>query len=352
MKQLLRPLASVAALAMVAACSADDSPDGRETDVPDVAATDSEPDGDTIFVYARDREIAEPLFELFEQETGITVRARWGIPSDLADQIIADGADSAADAVYLPVGDALGSLRAAGRLVPLSDEQLDRVPEAHRAADGTWVGNAGRANVVYYNTDLLSADDLPDSIQGFADPAWRGRIGWDPTQRSLQGAIEALRQAEGDAEARAWLEGMQANEPKVLFTSGAIVDAVAAGELIEVGFGSHYYLYALHLDGDAENVAAKFYPGDPAAPLQVTGVGITDSTDNKSAAGAFVDFMLSPTAQQYFAQNALEIPVVEDLELPDRVPTAAEQTIPGLDMGMLEQLDTTRDFLAAVGIIR
>jgi iron(III) transport system substrate-binding protein len=316
-----------------------------------VAATDSEPDGDTIIVYARDREIAQPLFEIFEQETGITVRARWGIPTDLADQIIADGADSAADAVYLPVGDALGSLRAARRLVPLRDEQLDRVPEAYRAADGTWVGNAGRANVVFYNTDLLSEDDLPDSIQGLADPAWRGRIGWDPTQRSLQGAIEALRQAEGDAEARAWLEGMQANEPKVL-TSGAIVDAVAAGDLIEVGFGSHYYLYDLHLAGDAANVAAKFYPGDPVAPLQVTGVGITDSTDNKAAAGAFVDFMLSPTAQQYFASNALEIPLIEDLDLPAGTPTAAEQTIPGLDMDSLEELDATRDLLGEVGILR
>ncbi|XVQ89276.1 hypothetical protein ACQP2K_18225 [Microbispora siamensis] len=79
----------------------------------------------------------------------------------------------------------------------------------------------------------------------------------------------------------------------MLFSSAAIVDAVAAGELAEVGFGSRCYLYDLHLDGGATGVAAGFYPGDPVGPLQVTGVGIIDSTGNEAGADAFVDFMLS-----------------------------------------------------------
>ncbi|MFU8876301.1 hypothetical protein [Micromonospora sp. SL4-19] len=79
----------------------------------------------------------------------------------------------------------------------------------------------------------------------------------------------------------------------MLFSSAAIVDDVAAGELAEADFGSHYYLYDLHLDGEATNVAARFYPGEPVGPLQVTGVGIIDSTGNEAGADAFVDFMLS-----------------------------------------------------------
>jgi iron(III) transport system substrate-binding protein len=233
-----RPLALVATLAMVAtACTGGDTEGG--TPVPEVRATPGEL-GDTLTVYSRDRDGA--LFDMFEQQTGIKVRARWGNFEDLAEQIIDEGADSPADVFYAPLSDALGLLSAAGRLARLADEQLDRVPEAYRSPDGTWVGTSGRALVVVYNTDRLSGDDLPDSILGFTDPAWRGRIGWDPANRALQGGITALRQLKGEDTARAWLQGIQANAPAVFDGPRPIINAVAAGTIIDVGFANHYYL--------------------------------------------------------------------------------------------------------------
>jgi iron(III) transport system substrate-binding protein len=353
MKQLLSMLALAAALVMVAAgCTGgENDAAARGRAVPgDQAAAARQPD-DTLTVYARERDIAEPLFRRFERETGTKVRARWGDPIDLAERIIADGADSPADVFYGPLSDALGSLSAAGRLAPLSAEQLDRVPEAYRSPDGTWVGTTGRAHVVFYNTDKLSEDDLPDSILGFADPAWRGRIGWDPTSRSLQDAVSALGQLEGEDEARRWLEGIQANVPAAFQGAEPIVAAVAAGKLIDVGFGSHFYLYDLQADGDARNVAAKFYRGDPGGLLNVAGVGIIKGTDNAAAANALVDFMLSRAAQQVYARDAHEIPMVEGVEPAKGIPTADELTVPGLDVRQLEELQDARRLLTEAGVI-
>jgi iron(III) transport system substrate-binding protein len=170
-KRLPRLLALAATLAMVAtACSGDNDADRRPAAASNQAAADKEP-GDTLTVYSRDPQIAKPLFKLFEQQTGITIRTCSGDPIDLAEQVIEDGADTPADVFYAPLSDALGSLSAAGRLARLSDEQLDRVPEAYRSPDGTWMGTAGRVHVVFYNTDLLTEADLPDSILGFTDPA-------------------------------------------------------------------------------------------------------------------------------------------------------------------------------------
>jgi iron(III) transport system substrate-binding protein len=346
--------AAVAAIAMLAAACTGDGSTGRPP-----AAPGDQPGGpgdDTLIVYSRDREIAEPLFEQFEQQTGITVRARWGDPAELADQILAEGADTPADAFYGPFSDALGVLAAAGRLAPLSAGQLDRVPAAYRAADGTWAAVSGRAHVVFYNTDQLRADDLPDSIEGFADPAWRDRIAWDPTARSLLAGVNALGQINGEQAARTWLEGMRANDPKVFkgvpFGAGPIVDVVAGGELAEVGFGSHFYLNDLHAGGEAMNVAAKFYPGDPVGLLNVDGVGVINGTDNQAAAGVFVDFMLSQTAEQYFAAGNVEIPIVAGIEPSEGSLTAEELSVPGLDIRRLADLDDTRDLLLQVGIIR
>jgi iron(III) transport system substrate-binding protein len=348
LERLVSVLILAAVLATVTTACGGENPPARSPSVPDDQAAQRD---NSLIVYAREREVADPLFKLFEQQTGIKVRARWGDPIDLAEQIISDGADSPADVFYGPLSDALGALSAAGRLTKLSEQQLTRVPASYRSPDGTWVGTTGRAHVVFYNTDKLSADDLPNSILGFTDPAWRGRIAWDPSSRSLQDAVTALRLQGGDDQARRWLEGIQLNTPTAFRGTRPIVDAVAAGEIADVGFGSHYYLYDAWADGQARNVAAKFYPGDPAGLLNVAGVGIIKGTDNEAAASAFVDFMLSATAQQNYAQDAFEIPLAEGVEPAEGLPAADQMTVPNLDAREFEKLDAARGLLADVGII-
>jgi iron(III) transport system substrate-binding protein len=321
------------------------------TSGPDRPADQARADPSVLTIYSRERDVAEPLFERFEQETGIQVRARWGDPVDLAEQIISDGGNTPADVFYAPVSDALGALSAAGRLATLSTAQLDWVPEAYRSPSGTWVGTTGRAHVVFYNTDNLSADDLPDSILGFADPAWRGRIAWDPTSRSLQDAVTALRQVEGEDVVRSWLGGIQAGKPAVLQGARPIVDAVSAGQIADIGFGSHYYLYDAQADGAARNVAAKFYPGDPGGLLNVAGIGIIKGTDNSAAASALVDFMLSETVQRVYADEANEIPLVKEMRPAGGIPTPDELAVPGLDLRRFEKLDDARRLLVDAGVI-
>ncbi len=352
MKIRLRPfikllVLAAAMVALIVGCSGTATPER----IPAAQPASTRSADNTLTVYSRDRDVAEPLFKQFEQTTGIRIRARWGDPIKLAEQVIADGDNTPADVFYEPVSDALGALSAAGRLARLSDAQLSRVPEAYRSPDGTWVGTIGRAHVVFYNTDQLRQDDLPDSILGFADPAWRGRIGWDPTSRSVQDVVTAVRLLKGEDEARRWLVGMQANAPVAFAGADPIVKAVAAGQLVQVGFGSHYYLYNLQADGDATNVAAKFYVGDPGGLLNVAGVGIIKGTDKEAEANAFVDFMLSRTAQEAYARDAFEIPVALDVAPPNGMPTALELIVPGLDVRQFDRLDGARQLLTEVGIL-
>jgi iron(III) transport system substrate-binding protein len=345
----MRHLVLLAALTVLATgCSGE----GDGVDRPG-AAERSGGEARFLTVYSRDRDLAEPLFTRFEQQTGIRIRARWGDPVDLAEAIIADGDNSPADVYYGPLSDALGSLSAAGRLSRLSDEQLSRVPELYRSPDGTWVGTAGRAHAVFYNTDKLGADDLPESILGFTDPAWRGRIAWDPTSRSLRDVVTELRQLRGEDAARQWLEGIKANAPAAFQGAKPVINAVAAGQIADVGFGSHSYLYAMRADGKANNVAARFYPGgEPGGLLNVGGVGIVKSTRKSAEANALVDFLLSQPAQQYMATDTFEIPLVGSIPLPDGIPAASELIVPGLQPKQFEQLPDADRLLTAVGIVK
>ena len=100
-----------------------------------------------------------------------------------------------------------------------------------------------------YNTEALTAADMPASILDFTDPEWKGRIGWAPSKASLQSFVTALRVLESEDVARTWLEGIQANEPKVYEGNAQALQGVAAGE-IDVAFINHYYLLAALAEGD------------------------------------------------------------------------------------------------------
>jgi iron(III) transport system substrate-binding protein len=354
MKHLCRTVAVAATLvAMVSACTAGNGAGGRGATPPDGRAATGG-GAAVLTVYSRDRNLAEPLFKQFERQTGITIRARWGDPIDLAEAIISDGDKSPADVYYGPLSDALGALSAAGRLTRLSDQQLNQVPAQYRSPDGTWVGTAGRAHTVFYNTDKLRAEQLPDSILGFTDPAWRGRIAWDPTSRSLRDVVTELRQLKGADAARTWLEGIQANEPAVIQGAMPVIDAVAAGRIADVGFGSHSYLYSMQAGGKVRNVAARFYRGGehPGGLLNVAGVGIVKTTRKQAEASRLVDFLLSQPAQQYMATETYEIPLVKNITLPAGIPTADELLVPGLDGKQFEKLPDADRLLTEAGVIK
>ena len=172
--------------------------------------------------------------------------------------------------------------------------------------------------------------DLPDDIDAFTDPAWKGKIGWAPTNASFQSFVTAFRLLEGDEAAKAWLEGIQANEPKVYEGNDAVLAAIAAGE-IEVGFINHYYLMvALAEQGDAFPVRNHFLAGDdPGALVNVAGAGILDTAANPAAAQAFVDYLLTQESQEYFATETHEYPLIEGVPANPELPALDEIGLAG-----------------------
>ena len=78
---------------------------------------------------------------------------------------------------------------------------------------------------------------------------------------------------EGEAAAKAWLEGIQANEPKVYEGNEEVLNAIAAGE-IEVGFVNHYYRFEVAAEDGEIPVDNHFFTGgDPGALVNAAGAG-------------------------------------------------------------------------------
>jgi iron(III) transport system substrate-binding protein len=307
----------------------------------------------TLTIYAgRSEELVGPLIERFEAESGLDVLVNYAGTTDLAATILEEGDASPADVFFAQDAGALGAIAAEGRLAALPQETLDAVDARFRSDDGNWVGVSGRARVVAYDSRTLSEADLPVSIDGFTDPAWKGRIGWAPTNASLQSFVTAYRVLKGDEAAKAWLEGIVANEPKVYDGNDAVLAAIAAGE-IEVGFINHYYLMRqLAEQGESFPVRNHFLPaGDPGALVNVAGAGILSTAPNPAAAQAFVDFLLSVESQTYFGDETHEYPLLAGVAANPSLPPLTEIESPDIDLSDLADLQSTLELMQEAGVL-
>ena len=310
------------------------------------------PSGSLIIYSGRSEELVGPLIDQFEQETGLNVEVRYGETAGLASTIMEEGANSPADVYFAQDAGALGALAEAGRLVQLPESILSQVEPRFRSAEGNWVGASGRARVVVYNTSRLSEADLPDDIFGFGAPAWKGRLGWAPTNGSFQAFVTALRVIEGEEQAREWLSCIQANEPLVYPGNSPIVTAVGAGE-IDAGFVNHYYLYQFLQEEGEDFPARNYYPraGGAGALVNVAGAAILDTSNNRQAAEAFINFLLRQNSQEYFNTETNEYPLASNVTLNPLLTPLSQINMPDLDLSDLDDLPGTLELLQELGIL-
>ena len=288
---------------------------------------------DTLTVYSgREEELVAPLFEMFEEETGLDVEVRYGDSAELAATIAEEGDNSPADVFFAQDPGSLGAVES--QLEVLPDEILDRVEPRFRDADGRWTGTSGRSRVLVYNTDALAEDEVPDTVQDLLDERWDGRIGVAPTNASFQAFVTAMRLSEGDEATRQWLTDLKALHPKIYEKNTPIVEAAASGA-IDLGLVNHYYLYLVREEQPDAPIANHFLAeGDPGALVSVAGAAVLASSGKSEDAERFVEFLLSEEGQRFYVDEAeeAEYPLVAGIAAKAGLPPLASLHGPDVDL--------------------
>ena len=306
--------------------------------------------GKLVVYSGRSKSLVDPIIQQFAEATGIDVNVKYANTSQLAATLMEEGDNSPADVFFAQDPGGLGSVEE--MLAPLPDSILQLSPEWARSSQGRWVGISGRARAVVYNTERLTEADLPDDMWGFTGPRWKGRIGWAPTNASFQTMVTAMRSLWGEDRARDWLEGIQANDPRVYPKNTPQVAAVAAGE-IDVGFVNHYYLFRF-LAEEGENFPARNYHprgGGPGSIIMVAGAGVLNTAENSDNAKRFLSFLLSTVGQQYFASQTFEYPLVERIKTPRVLIPYTEINAPEISLTDLADLAGTQTLLRETGVL-
>lgn len=346
------PLTMAAALAAagLAACG-----DGESSD--DATGAESAAESDkSITVYSgRSEDLVQPLLDQFTAETGIEVEVRYDNSATMATQLLEEGDRSPADVFFSQDAGALGAVAKEGLFTELPAEVLGLVPAQYSAGTGEWVGVTARARVLVYNVDLVDEADLPASVFDLTEPEWSGQVGVAPTNASFQAFVTAIRVEHGDAAAEEFLAGLVANDPEIRDGNGAILEEVNNGDLA-AGLINHYYVGELaNEQGVAlEELDARlhFFPGgDTGGLVNVAGVGVLDKAAADPDVRAFVDFLLSQSAQEAFATQTFEYPLVAGVAGPEGLPALDSLEAPEIDLNDLDTLEATIAMITASGLV-
>ncbi len=316
-----------------------------------LACTAADKTQDSITIYSgRSEELVGPLIDQFSDETGIRVDVRYGGTPELAATILEEGKNSPADIFYATDPGGLGAIEEL--FADLPDDLTNKVNPLMKSSDNKWIGISGRARVIIYNTEKISEGDLPDDIWDFTSKQWEGRIGWAPTNASFQTMVTAMLVLWGEEKTSQWLMGIQANKPKSYDKNTAIVSAVGNGE-IDVGFTNHYYLFRFLEEQGGSFAARNYYftDGGPASVLLVSGAGILQTSKNQENAQKFLEYMISETAQDYFANQTFEYPVIEGIDLHPLLKPLSDISIPSISISELADLRKTLSLLRDTGIV-
>ena len=314
-----------------------------------VVKRDADP-GELVVYSGRSESLVDNIIQQFAQATGIDVEVRYAKTGQLAATILEERSNSPADVFFAQDPGGLAVVEPQFATLPAGI--LAQVPEWAQSPRGKWVGISGRARAVVYNSAELTEADLPDDMFGFTDPAWKGRIGWAPTNASFQAMVTAMRADWGEEKTRQWLEGITANDTKVYPKNTPQVAAAAAGE-IDVGFVNHYYLFRFLAEEGEDFPARNYHPraGGPGSIVMVAGAGILSTAKNEKNAEAFLQFMLSPVAQQYFAGQTFEYPLVDGVKTQRMLIPLAEIIKPDLTASDLGDLPGTQALLQDTGVL-
>jgi iron(III) transport system substrate-binding protein len=307
----------------------------------------------TVYLGGGEGGLYVELLDLLERTyPDFSVDPRTDSSASLANTIVTEkeGDDSPADVFWAVDAGSLGVVADAGYTTDLPADAISSVPEQFRP-DGQWVGVAGRARAIPYNTDELSASDVPDSVRAFPDTgALQGAMGWAPTYGAFQSFVTAMRALRGEEPTKQWLQGMLdagvQEYPDEFLTSNAVAD----GE-IAAGFANHYYALRVMASRSDAPIDLAFTSGDAGALVNASGAAIIEGTDSTDLATNFVRHLLSAEAQEFFATRTFAYPMIPDVQPVGGLPTIEELNPPDLSLSALSDLEPTLELMREVGVL-
>lgn len=256
------------------------------------------------------------LANMFESQTGIKIN----IIKDKEQMAKMNAPDSKADLFMGMDVSTFAKLQNEDKLSAAKSKIIDSIVPANlKDKNNEWIGLSKRARVIVYDKKAID----PKLIQNYEDlakPELKGKLLMRTSNvsfnRSLLASIIAN---DGEDRAKEWAKGTLNNlarDPK----GGDREQARGVYEGIgAVGVMNSYYIITLlnskkQSDQETAKSLGVIFPNQDGrgTHINISGIALLKSSQNKDAAIKFIEFMLSKEAQEILVSTSHEYPVNKD----------------------------------------
>ncbi len=315
-----------------------------------MAVTGANAQADELNLYSyRQPFLIQPLMDAFTEETGTTVNVVYA-KKGMLERIKAEGRNSPADLVLTVDIGRLNDMVEADVLAETSSKELEKKVPAHlRDPKGRWYGLTQRSRVIFVSRDRVPENET-FTYESLADPRYKGRICTRSGKHVYNVSLIASMVAHhGEAKTQEWLEGVKANlARKPQGNDRAQAKAIFEGQC-DIGIGNTYY-YGKMATNDkkpeqkewAKSIRVVFpNQSDRGAHMNISGAGVLKSSTNKAAAIKLIEFLASPKAQEIYAQQNFEYPVVKGVPADPVTVTLGDFKPDTISLGEIAKYRTT-----------
>ena len=282
--------------------------------------------------------LIQPLMDAFTKESGVKVNIVYA-KKGMLERIKAEGANSPADLVLTVDIGRLNDMVEAGVLADTTSPVLEKsIPPYLRDPKGRWYGLTQRSRVLFVSKERVPSSEV-FSYESLAEPKYRGRICTRSGKHVYNVSLVASMIAHhGKEKTKAWLQGVKANlARKPQGNDRAQAKAIYEGQC-DIGIGNTYYYGKMATNEKkteqkqwAEAIRVVFpNQNGRGAHMNISGAGVLKSAKNKASALKLIEFLASPSAQEIYAHQNFEYPVVKGVSadtITDKLGTFKPDTI-------------------------
>ncbi|MEI7857434.1 MAG: extracellular solute-binding protein [Methanomicrobiales archaeon] len=270
----------------------------------------------TVVVYTSvDQVYSEPVFRDFENRTGIKVLAVYDVEATkttgLVNRLIAEKNRPQADVFWSGEFGQTLLLKNESILAAYSSPSAADLPRQFRDTGDYWTGFGGRARVFIVNTDRLTPDQYPHSVNDMSDSRYSGStigIAYPMFGTSATHAA-ALYSYLGEEKARNFFANISQRQVRVVDGNSVVRDLVADGQLAFGLTDTDDACGAVDNGKHVVIIVPDQQPGEMGTLVIPNTVALIAGAPHLSEAKTFIDYVLDrKTEDSLVSSGWIQIP--------------------------------------------
>lgn len=264
---------------------------------------------DKVVIYStHSEELLELVADAFEEKTGVTVEYI-NLKGELAERVEAEKNNPQADVMFGGASNLFMDLKNKDLFLSFEPEWVNDIDPMFKDGENYWFGTIQTPVALFYNTEMVSDDDLPKDWFDLADSKYEGQLifrnALSSSARVMYSAL--IQQYERNSTIEEGWEFMSAldRNTKQYFDSGSLMMQSIGRKEASISFSTLNDIVDNKLKN---NLPIEIVQLESGFPIITDGIAAINNSPHPEAAKAFVEFAGSAEVQAMLANAFNRMP--------------------------------------------